>query len=187
MSSMKEQRSETAGGFEHITGVKYFGHFLLTHLLLDLLKKSSPSRIINAVCLDYNSGRIDFDDLYLTKEEYNPWHSHFVASLEMIMFTREFGKRFKDTGVTANMVQPGHLDTRFGKLLKERYPHAPPVDPVEVGARPMLYCALEKGIERVTGTYFTAECTQRPVAPHALDDEVASRLWDVTKKMVGLK
>ncbi len=73
---------------------------------------------------------------------------HNLNRTTMILF-------FTDTGVTANMVQPGNVDTRYGRMVKARYPHLPSMYTPQEGARTVLYCALEKELEQVTGTYFT--------------------------------
>ena len=79
--------------------VKHFGPFLLSILLHDLLKKSSPSRIINVACMGYIHVRINFDDINskdLKIEEFDPWfNGQYQSALATIMFTREFGRRYK--------------------------------------------------------------------------------------------
>ena len=85
---------ETEDGFEMQMGTNHFGHFLLTNLLLDLIKKSAPSRIVNLSSLGHNlaGSGIDFDDIHF-KKSYEPTVAYARSKLANILFTKELAKR----------------------------------------------------------------------------------------------
>ena len=74
----------TEDGFELQFGVNHLGHFLLTHLLLDRIKKSSPSRIVVVSSLAHMVGYLDFDDMM--------WNKRWVYSLKAV--TNELAHQF---------------------------------------------------------------------------------------------
>ena len=90
---------ETEDGFEMQMGTNHFGHFLLTNLLLDLLKKSAPSRIVNvssgAHKLAKKRGGIQFDDIHQRKEKYDKMYAYGQSKLANILFSLELTKRLK--------------------------------------------------------------------------------------------
>ena len=85
-------RWETEDGFETHFGVNHLGHFFLTNLLLDLLKQSAPSRVINVSSVLHSRGIIHFDDINLTRG-YNPMTAYYQTKLANVLFTRELHKR----------------------------------------------------------------------------------------------
>lgn len=99
-------QSYTKDGFETHFGTNHLGHFLLTNLLLDLLKASAPSRIVVVSSFAHLIGTIKKHDLNSEKS----YQKHLVyaqSKLANILFAREIAKRLKGTGVTANSVHPG--------------------------------------------------------------------------------
>lgn len=91
---MKNKREITQDGFETHLGVNYMGHFLLTNLLLDTLKISKPSRIINVTCANYRNGTINIEDLN-SENEFNPKNAYAQSKLANVLFTNELNKRFR--------------------------------------------------------------------------------------------
>ncbi|XP_048828541.1 retinol dehydrogenase 13 isoform X3 [Brienomyrus brachyistius] len=86
---------KTEDGFEMQFGVNHLGHFLLTNCLLDLLKKSAPSRIVNVSSLAHEKGQIHFDDINLDND-YDPLKSYRQSKLANVLFSRELAARLKD-------------------------------------------------------------------------------------------
>nr|KAF6486982.1 retinol dehydrogenase 11 [Rousettus aegyptiacus] len=86
--------SKTADGFEMHIGVNHLGHFLLTHLLLEKLKESAPSRIVNVSSLAHYLGRIHFHNLQGQKS-YSAGLAYCHSKLANILFTRELARRLK--------------------------------------------------------------------------------------------
>ncbi|XP_022283203.1 retinol dehydrogenase 13 isoform X3 [Canis lupus baileyi] len=91
------------------------GHFLLTNLLLDKLKASAPSRIINLSSLAHVAGHIDFDDLNWEKRKYDTKAAYCQSKLAVILFTKELSRRLQGTGVTVNALHPGVARTELGR------------------------------------------------------------------------
>uniref|UniRef100_A0A8C2AXA0 Si:dkey-73n8.3 n=1 Tax=Cyprinus carpio TaxID=7962 RepID=A0A8C2AXA0_CYPCA len=181
--------STTADGFETQFGVNHLGHFFLTFLLMDLLKHSAPSRVINVSSLAHHMGKIHFEDLNGEKS-YHPVKAYVQSKLANILFTRELATRAEGMmGVSVYAVDPGLVKTdiirnlnkslqffvkRFGFLIKT---------PAE-GAYTTLYCALTPDLP--TGTYYS-NCAMAPCSRAAKDDNTASRLWAVSCHLLGIR
>ncbi|XP_071994384.1 dehydrogenase/reductase SDR family member 13 [Engystomops pustulosus] len=187
-----EGKGKTEDGFNLVFGVNHLGHFLLTHLLLDRLKKCSPSRIVVVASRAYRKGRIDFKNLNPSGET---WKESFQAycdsKLANILYARELANQLHGTDVTCYSVHPGVVLTSLGRNLPYwlqvlLFPLAwlllkTPVD----GAQTSIYCAVQEGIEMYSGRYF-ADCQVQQVKPHARDDAVAKKLWEVSEDLLGL-
>ncbi|XP_026953127.1 retinol dehydrogenase 13 isoform X1 [Sagmatias obliquidens] len=105
----------TEDGFEMQLGVNYLGHFLLTNLLLDKLKASAPSRVINLSSLAHVAGHIDFEDLNWEKRKYDTKAAYCQSKLAVVLFTKELSRRLQGTGVTVNALHPGVARTELGR------------------------------------------------------------------------
>lgn len=109
-----EKRSLTKNGFESHFGINHLGHFLLTNLLLDMLRASAPSRVIDVSSSLHNIGEININD-WNSKKFYYWVPAYSNSKLATIMSTHEFARRLKGTGVTANSVHPGLITTDLFK------------------------------------------------------------------------
>ena len=115
---MNTSQGTTSDGFETQFGINHLGHFLLTSLLLDVLKSSSPSRIIN-ISSGYHDtamgreGRIDFDDLHQTAQKYDGWKAYAQSKLANVLHSQELARRLEGTGVSAVSVHPGWVRTEL--------------------------------------------------------------------------
>ncbi|XP_073327851.1 retinol dehydrogenase 12-like [Pagrus major] len=184
---------QTEDGFEMQFGVNHLGHFLLTNCLLDLLKKSTPSRIVNVSSLAHEKGQIYFDDIHQDKD-YNPWRSYRQSKLANVLFTRELAKKLQGTGVTTYSLHPGVIRTELGRHfwpmipLWKRIVYKPLIffikTPTE-GAQTTIHCAVEESLQNESGLYYS-DCAPKTAAPQGLDDEAAKKLWDLSASMVGL-
>ncbi|KAM4664085.1 retinol dehydrogenase 12 [Discoglossus pictus] len=181
--------SKTADGFEMQIGVNHFGHFLLTYLLLDLLKQSSPARIINVSSLAHLFGTIKFNDI---NSERGYWsHTAYCQSkLANVLCTRELARRLQGTGVTVNALHPGTVGselTRHSAILHNLWKLFSMFvkTPVE-GAQTSIYCAVAEELESVTGKYFS-DCSPAYVSSKGRSDEDAKRLWDLSCKTLDIK
>ncbi|KAL3979589.1 hypothetical protein ACER0C_018139 [Sarotherodon galilaeus] len=184
--------TKTDEGFEMQLGVNHLGHFLLTHLLLDLLKASAPSRIVVVSSKLYKYGHINFDDLN-SENNYNKAFCYSQSKLANLLFTLELARRLEGTGVTVNALTPGIVRTRLGRhiqiplLAKPLFYLASLVffkSPLE-GAQTPLYLACSPEVEGVSGKCF-ANCKEEELLPKATDEEAAKKLWDISRRMVGL-
>lgn len=184
--------TKTDEGFEMQLGVNHMGHFLLTHLLLDLLKASAPSRIVVVSSKLYKYGHINFDDLN-SENNYNKAFCYSQSKLANLLFMLELARRLEGTGVTVNALTPGIVRTRLGRhiqiplLAKPLFYLASLVffkSPLE-GAQTPLYLACSPEVEGVSGKCF-ANCKEEELLPKATDEEAAKKLWDISRRMVGL-
>ena len=108
--------TKTVDGFEMQFGVNHLGHFLLTNLLLDRIKKAPSARIVNLSSMGHTWGKINFDNLNLT-QNYSPWIAYFQSKLANVLFTRSLAKRLQGTNVTTNSVHPGGVRTELGRHM----------------------------------------------------------------------
>ncbi|XP_028989939.1 retinol dehydrogenase 13-like [Betta splendens] len=187
---------KTEDGFDMQFGVNHLGHFLLTNLLLDKLKESAPSRVINLASLAHIVGKIDFEDLNWEKKKFDTKQAYCQSKLANVLFTRELAKRLQGTGVTVNAVHPGVVATELGRHtgLHQSPFSSSVLSPVfsilvknpELGAQPVVYLAVSEDMEGVTGQYYDV-MTEKEPAPQALDEEAARRLWEVSSQLVGLE
>ncbi|XP_072180521.1 retinol dehydrogenase 13-like [Diadema setosum] len=183
---------QTEDGFEMQFGVNHLGHFLLTLLLLDLLKASAPSRIINVSSLGHQFGRMDFDDMMMTKN-YEAMAAYGRSKLANILFTRELARRLDGTGVTSYAVHPGGVDTDLARHLGTYTIFFKPLHPIvrlfsktsEQGAQTSIYCCVDEKTAGETGLYYS-DCAVKVPSKAAQNDDDARKLWDLSLKLVGL-
>jgi len=103
----------TEDGLEYQMGINHFGHFLLTYLLLDDIKKSAPARIVNVSSMAHRNGKISFENIHLQNGEYGSWKAYGQSKLANILFTKALARKFEEEGVnvTANSLHPGVIAT----------------------------------------------------------------------------
>ena len=210
---MNTPEGKTVDGFETQIGVNHLGHFLLTELLLDTLKKSAPARVV-AVSSCYHDkamgreGVIDLDDLHFDNREYEGWVSYAQSKLANVLHAKNLAKRLEGTGVTAVSVHPGWVRTQLMRHTMPAWmqdyvmrPFMGMMGMVEVweGAQTSLYAALGPDVEAHPGAYYSQTGTYRDKAknaggwplespnPHANDDEMAQRLYEHSRQLVGLE
>jgi NAD(P)-dependent dehydrogenase (short-subunit alcohol dehydrogenase family) len=181
----------TEDGIEATFAVNHLGYFLLTNLLLDMIKKSAPSRVIAVASIAQRQGRIDFDDLAFERSRYGIMKAYARSKLANVLFATELARRLAGTGVTSNSLHPGNVNTNIWSgapsyvkplitiLVK------PFLVSAERGAQNIVQLAADPSLEGVSGKYFEKK---RPVAPAPLaqDQALAKRLWDVSARLVGL-
>ncbi|XP_054258076.1 retinol dehydrogenase 13-like isoform X2 [Macrosteles quadrilineatus] len=186
--------SRTVEGIEMQLGVNHMGHFLLTNLLLDRLKESVPSRIINVSSTAHKRGKIKKDDLN-SEKNYDAGEAYNQSKLANILFTKELAMRLQGTGVTVNAVHPGIVDTEITRHMSifNSYIAAIFVKPFmwlftrtpQQGAQTLLYAALLPELEKVSGKYFS-NCEEAEVSQQAEEDKTALWLWLVSEKWTRL-
>jgi len=187
------ERAETVDGFETTFATNHLGPFLLTNLLLDRIRSSSPARIVNVASTAHRTARkgIPFHDLQ-SEKRYTGMRVYGQSKLANILFTLELARRLEGTGVTANSLHPGTVRTGYGAdgdvrgLLAFGIRVSAPffLSPAK-GARTSIYLASAPELEGVSGEYFV-KCTPRRPKPWARDPDAARRLWRVSEELVGL-
>lgn len=192
---------KTEDGFETTFGVNHLGHFLLTHLLMDLLvSHNQPARIINVSSLAHKFGKINFDDLMYTKRYfgfYASWEAYCQSKLANVLFTRELAHRLEGTKVTSYSLHPGSIQTELsrhigiiwnyeiGRVLTHILTWPFMKDPVQ-GAQTTICCAVDKSLETHSGKYYS-DCAEEEPSSEGLDDVTAKKLWDVSIDLVKLQ
>ncbi len=188
-----EKRLVTVDGYEMTFAFNHLAYFLLTNLLLDTLIASAPARVVNVTSAMYKGNKIDFTDLQ-SERSYNRSKSYGSAKLANILFTKELARRLEGTGVTANVLHPGLVNTSFVKnesntdlfatIFGALYPLISRTP--EKGAETSIYLASSPEVEGISGKYFV-DCKAVPVSPEAEDIATARKLWDVSAELVHLE
>ena len=179
------QRQLTEDGYEMTFAVNHLAYFLLTQLLLDTLKATSHSRIINVSSDAHYRGKIDFTNL-MGEKSYIGWHAYSHSKLANVLFTYELARRLKGTGVTANCLHPGVIASNFGKnnvlfgfLVKVVSPF---LASTEKGAETSIYLASSSEVEGVTGKYYDKKAPTHSSGA-SYNATVAQKLWEVSEQM----
>ena len=184
------KRGETADGIERTFALNHLAPFLLTNLLLDLLKESAPSRIITVSSEARRRAEIDFNDLQ-SERNYRGFQVYGKSKLANILFTYELAERLRGTGVTANCVHPGPVSTNFGMnngglmilLFRALKPF---MRSPERGADTLVYLASSPEVEGVSGRYFgDRKVISSSEEPH--DVSAQKRLWEASEELTNLK
>jgi NAD(P)-dependent dehydrogenase (short-subunit alcohol dehydrogenase family) len=187
------ERAETVDGLEATFATNHLGPFLLTNLLLDRIRVSTPARIVNVSSTAHGSARkgVPFDDLQ-SEQRYRAMRVYGQSKLANILFTLELARRLDGTGVTANSLHPGTVRTGYGAdgdakgLLAFGMKISAPffLSPTQ-GAQTPIYLASSPEVDGVSGRYFV-KCKEREPKRWARDPEAAQRLWQVSEELVGL-
>ncbi len=180
-------RQVSEEGVEMTFALNHLGYFHLTHLLLDLLRTGSPSRIVNVASETHRYVRLNFDDLENARR-YKSVRAYALSKLGNVLFSQELARRLNGSGITVNALHPGGIRTKiyasaggttalyyklFGRsmLTPER------------GAESVIHLAAAPEVEGLTGEYFKEMKLDRP-SRYSLRRDVAVRLWDVSEEFV---
>lgn len=185
-------RTLSADGIEMTLATNHLGAALLTFLLLDLLKASAPSRIINVSSEAQRRARLDMNDLQFERRKYRGIAAYGQSKLLMNAFTFELARRLAGTGVTANCLHPGVVATNIwsanpppliGKLIIAVV--KPFMLSSKQGAAVSLYLATSPEVAQVSGEYFVKS---KPAKSNHLsrDPKLMAEVWLCTEKMTGL-
>ncbi|XP_047450834.1 dehydrogenase/reductase SDR family member 13-like [Mugil cephalus] len=190
-------QGRTEDGLGMMFGVNHIGHFLLTNLLLERLKACGPSRVVTVSSVFHHFGKIDFDCLNTHKalglgtSTTDVTQIYSDSKLCNVLFTYELAKRLQGTKVTCYTLHPGAINTelaRYSNPLMKLF--LVPItayffkNPVQ-GCQTTLHCALQEGIEPLSGRYFS-NCTVREVYAKSKDDAAAKKLWELSERICGL-
>jgi NAD(P)-dependent dehydrogenase (short-subunit alcohol dehydrogenase family) len=181
---IRSKRVTTADGLEMTFAVNHLAHFLLTNLLLDVLKANAPSRIINVASGEQRNGTIDFDDLQGEKE-YKTAKAYGQSKLANVLFTYELSRRLQGTGVSVNCLHPGAgVRTNLGSGVSGVFGFTvraltPLMKSPEKGAETSIYLASSSEVEGLSGGYFVKKAEARS-SDASYDERLARRLWEVS-------
>lgn len=187
------ERMKTEDGMLLTMQTNHLGPFLLTNLLLPLLKNTAPSRIINVSSYLHVHGTVDVDDLNMNKvddKQYTAFKAYSNTKLCNVLMTTELCKRLQGTGVTVNCLHPGVVATEimtdsnflYNLVLKvlRKFSKTP-----WEGAQTSIYLAVSPDIEDISGNYFS-DCKESRFSNLAADCELARRLWKKSEELVEL-
>jgi NAD(P)-dependent dehydrogenase (short-subunit alcohol dehydrogenase family) len=185
------EREVTVDGLEMTFALNHLAYFLLTNLLLDTVRASTPARIVSVASAAHQGCKINFDDLQ-GETKYSPWRAYQQSKLANILFTRELARRLEGTGVTANALHPGYVRTQifraegFQGWLLRRAAELFAITPEE-GAQTSIYLAASPDVEGQTGQYFVRrKPASSSSSPESQDEATARRLWEVSARLTGL-
>ena len=171
------ERRESEDGYELTFAINYLSHFLLTRLLLPLLKDSAPARIVNVASAGQSP--LDFSDLMLERG-YDAMKAYSQSKLAQVMFTFELAEHLRDTGVTVNALHPASLmDT---KMVQSTFGYT--MSTVEEGTEAVVRLAISPEIEGLTGRCFDGKREAR-ANRQAYDPQVRHRLWVLSEQLCG--
>lgn len=173
------ERALTEDGHELTLAVNYLAPFVLTRLLLPLLRSSAPSRIVNVASAAQTP--INFDDPMLERG-YGGMRAYAQSKLALVMFTFDLAEELKDTGVTTNCLHPASLMNT--KMVLEAFGRAS--SDVQEGADATIYLATSPELEGVTGKYFDGWREARADA-QAYDPEAREWLRQLSGELTGLR
>lgn len=184
------EKSFTKEGFEMQMGVNHLGHFLLTHLLLDMLKKSAPSRIVVVSSIAEGWGAIERDN-FMSEKSYDKHKAYCNSKLANVLYTRELARKLKGTNVTVNCCHPGAVMTEIGRhgkwylwyffvllflpLFKTPYE----------GAQTQIRLGIDPDLKKISGKYFS-DCEEKEASKQGQDDDTAKWLWDKSIELLKL-
>ncbi|GBP54354.1 hypothetical protein EVAR_50766_1 [Eumeta japonica] len=171
--------------------VNYLGGFLLTVLLVPILKQSGNGRIVNVSSILHRLGKMDLEKINC-ENVYNSFQMYCNSKFCNILFTKELAKRLSGTGVIVNSVEPGFIRTKtysknasllenLSYLVQKLF-----LKSSSEGAQTLLYLALSDECEMVNGKHFSG-CRETTISDKAEYGEMASKLWKFSEETVRLK
>ena len=170
------ERELSADGYELTFAVNYLSHFLLTDLLLPLLRSSAPARIVNVASIGQSP--LDFDDVMLERD-YSDFRAYGQSKLAQIMFSFELAQRpGTGGGVTVNALHPATLMET--KMVRDHIGRARST--VSEGVEALTRLAVGSELEGTTGAFFDGLDESRADG-QAYDPEARRRLWDLSEEL----
>ncbi|MCB9418627.1 MAG: SDR family oxidoreductase [Ardenticatenaceae bacterium] len=186
------KRQESVDRLEMTFALNHLGYFMLTNLLLDVVKASTPARIVNVSSMAHQQGRLDFTNLQ-NKKSYRGFQVYAQSKLANLLFTYELARRSEGSGVTVNALHPGFVTSNFAKnngaaarlvmnlagwLRVGRTP--------EQGAETSIYLASSPEVAGVTGRYFIDKNAVHS-SKASYNESDARQLWQISEQLTGLE
>jgi len=184
-------RKLTREGFELVFCVNHLASFLFTSLLLDRLKESAPSRVIQVNSEGHRFGGLDLDDLDWSKRRYAGLKGYGASKIAQLLTVWEFDDRLRGSGVTINAVHPGDVRTNIGnnngplyRLFKNTVIWLMLKDPV-ISGEALYWLAASGEAGKVSGKFFHLTIEEKP-AETALNRDLGKRVWEISRILTGL-
>jgi len=178
----------TKQGIEKIFAVNYLSHFVLTHLLMDILKTSAPARVLTVSGSPslIKFGRPDLEDINLDKH-FNPLKATIRVAAAKVLFSHELAKRLDNTGVTSNTFHSGFVKTNLTQNLPKPLCALAQMGQIFFSreCKTSVYLASSPDVEKVTGKFFKNMKIVNYNPPYALD-EYGSKLWEKSEALANL-
>lgn len=181
---------EQAFGYELQFFTNHIGHFMLVSGLLDSLSQRGRVVVLSSA-MHKRAPRagIDFDNLS-GERHYTAWEAYGQSKLANVLFTKQLAKRFAGSGRTANAVHPGVIPSplarHFSPISRAVYTSVGPLFLKDMarGAATQCYVAVHPDVAATSGEYF-ADCNVKQPSSHALDADLAERLWSESQRIVA--
>ena len=183
---------KTKDGFEMQIGTNHFGHFVLTNLLLKALANGAPARVVNvSSSAHWMFAKMDFEDINYEKRSYDKMGAYGQSKLANVLFSKELHNKVKDHGITTYSLHPGWISTELVRhdtsfilinvIVGSLYARTP-----VQGAQTSIYCAVEEGLEKHSGGYFS-NCTLSTASADGRNDGYAKKLWELSEEITDTK
>ena len=184
---MMKQGIISTDGFEMNLAVNHLAPFLLTNLLLDMLKKSAPSRIINVSSGAHKMAKLDINDLQSENKKLRLMRIYGNSKLALMLFSYELSRKLEGTNVTINTVHPGVVATNLGRhqsKFSQGFSKVVFKKP-EKGAETSIYLASSPEVEGITGKYFVNK-QSRKSSEASYNEDNAKKIWKISSEMTKL-
>lgn len=188
-------RQESVDGNEMTFALNYLNYFLLTNLLLDVLKQTAQetgdARIVNVSSAAHSGSKVNFDDIQ-ANNGYSGFGRYGESKLMNLLFTYELAQQLEGTNVTANALHPGFVNTGFGMnnggwmskilgVLQSVVAISP-----EKGAETNIYLASSPKVRGISGKYWDKKA-QKKSSDASHDTQAQKRLWQISEDLVGMR
>jgi NAD(P)-dependent dehydrogenase (short-subunit alcohol dehydrogenase family) len=187
----RTRRTMTEEGIEMVFCVNHLASFLLTRLLLDTLKSSAPSRIIQVNSDGHRFGGLNVNDLNWRRRPYHGLWSYGASKVAQLLTTWELAEQIEGSGVTINAVHPGAVQTAIGmdngpiyRWYRHHFVNRFLKDPAIAGEA-LYYLAAAPEMAEVSGRYFNLT-TDEPPASYVMNRDVGKQIWKISEVLTGL-
>jgi retinol dehydrogenase-14 len=190
--AMYARRFETEEGIEGTLAVIHLAPVLMTNLLLPMLQRSAPSRIVNVSSWAHRRANLDLDDLP-SREHYSPSAAYSKAKLCNVLWTYELARRLEGTGVTINLADPGGASTEMTRseamplLFRTINRLGRKFMTTEKAARSSIYLASSPEVEGVSGGYFEPPDKRVKSSKASYDEAAQQRVWEISAELTKLE
>ena len=172
-------RGLTASGFEMAFGVNHLGHFLLTQLLLDRIRRSAPARIVSVASkAHYRATGIDWNALRQSTRAITGFPEYATSKLANVLYSAELGRRLAGSGVTTYSLHPGVVASDVWRAVPWPLRSLIKLSMIstEEGAATTLHCATAAAVATESGLYYD-HCRGKEPSQPAQDRALAADLW----------